>query len=143
MLLIVDALPEIDMYEIKCGELWGGIRGTDVAAITSGVEASLFSSACGGGKGGDIYYLSACASDLLTRIAMADVVGHGKAVPDTSEWLYHSLRERMSGVEGNEVLSDLNALAVQHGHTAITTATIAAFHRERKHNVGNCYISLH
>jgi sigma-B regulation protein RsbU (phosphoserine phosphatase) len=118
------------MYEIKCGELWGGIHGTDVDAITSGVEANLFSSACDGGKGGDIYYFSVCAGDVLTRIAIADVVGHGKAVSDTSEWLYHSLRERMNIVDGNEVLSDLNSLAVERGYKAMTTAAVAAFHRE-------------
>ena len=84
------------MYEIKCGEVWGGIRGTDVDAITSGVEACLFSSACDGGKGGDIYYFSVCTGDLLTRIAIADVMGHGKPVSDTSEWLYNSLQERMN-----------------------------------------------
>jgi len=130
VLLIGNELSEIKMYEIKCGELWGGIHGTDVDAITSGVEANLFSSASDGGKGGDIYYFSVCAGDVLTRIAIADVVGHGKAVSDTSEWLYHSLQERMNIVEGNEVLSDLNWLAVEHGYTAMTTAAVVAFHRE-------------
>ncbi len=118
------------MYEIKCGEVWGGIRGTDIHAVTSGVEAALFSSACDGGKGGDIYYFSVCSSDLLTRIAIADVMGHGKAVSDTSEWLFNSLRDRMNTTDGNDVLSDLNRLAVEHGRKAMTTAAVAAFYRE-------------
>ena len=115
------------MYTINCGEIWGGIRGTDIDAITSGVEASLFSSASDGGKGGDIYYFSVCASNLLTRIAIADVMGHGKLVSDTSEWLYSSLRDKMNIPENSEVLSDLNTLAVKHGYKAMTTAAVAAF----------------
>jgi sigma-B regulation protein RsbU (phosphoserine phosphatase) len=118
------------MYEIKCGEVWGGVRGTDVDAITSGIEACLFCSVCDGGKGGDIYYFSVCENDLLTRIAIADVMGHGKAVSDTSEWLYNSLRDRMNTLDGNEVLSDLNRLAVQHGYKALTTAAVATVSRE-------------
>ena len=118
------------MHKINCGELWGGIHGTDVNATTSSIEAYLFSSACDGGKGGDIYYFSVCGDDLLTRIALADVVGHGNEVSDTSQWLYHSLKERMNMVEGNEVLSDMNTLAAEHGYKAMTTAVVAAFHRE-------------
>lgn len=118
------------MYEINCGEIWGGIRGTDIDAITSGVEASIFSSASDGGKGGDIYYFSVCASDLLTRIAIADVMGHGIQVSETSEWLYYSLRDKMNIPKDSEVLSDLNTLAVKHGYKAMTTAAVAAFNRQ-------------
>ena len=120
------------MYEINCGEIWGGIRGTDIDAITSGVEASIFSSASDGGKGGDIYYFSVCASDLLTRIAIADVMGHGIQVSETSEWLYYSLRDKMNIPKDSEVLSDLNTLAVKHGYKAMTTAAVAAFNRQTK-----------
>lgn len=118
------------MHEIKCGEVWGGVHGTDVDVHTCGVEASLFSSPCDGGKGGDIYYFSVCDGDLLTKIAIADVTGHGQAVSDTSEWLYNSLRDRMNNADCNIILSDLNALAVEYGYKAITTAAIAAFHRK-------------
>ncbi len=118
------------MYEINCGEIWGGIYGADIDVITSGIEASLYSSACDGRKGGDIYYFSVCEEGLLTRIAIADVTGHGEAVSDTSEWLYNSLSERMNFVESNEILSDLNTLAVDRGYEAITTAVIAAVYRK-------------
>jgi hypothetical protein len=30
-------------------------------------------------------YFSVCSSDLLTRIAVADVMGHGEAVSNTSQ----------------------------------------------------------
>ena len=125
------------VHEIKCSEIWGGIRGDQLEAVTSGVRASLFSRACDGGKGGDIYYFSVCGSDLLTRMAIADVVGHGKLVSDTSQWLYESLELHMNSGDGTEVLADLNRRAVEYGYKAITTAVVAAFYRSDR----NLYFS--
>ena len=90
--------------------------------------ASLYSSACEGGKGGDIYYLSVCEKDHLTRIAVADVVGHGSSVSEVSEWLYHTLEERMNDTAGDGVLADLNRLASARGMEAMTTAAVVGFY---------------
>lgn len=116
------------MYEVRCSEIWGGIRGNDLEVATSGLRASLFSAACDGGKGGDLYYFSVCGSDLLSRIAIADVMGHGAAVSNTSQWLYDSLEARMNSAEGNEVLADLNRLACEYGYRAMTTGLVAAYY---------------
>ena len=117
------------MHSINCGEIWGGIYGRDLDVCTSGIEASLFSSACMSGKGGDIYYISVCGSDLLTKIAIADVTGHGQEVSETSQCLYDSLKNRMNEMESNLVLCDMNNVAVEYGFNAITTAAIATFSR--------------
>ncbi len=116
-------------HRIRCSEIWGGNRGDELSVETSGVRASLFSRACDGGKGGDIYYLSVCGNDLLTRIAIADVVGHGEAVAEISQWLYDALERRMNTLDGNEVLADLNRLSVDKGFDSMSTATTAAFYR--------------
>ena len=112
------------MYRIKCSEVWGGNRANDTEVCTASVKASLFSRGADGGKGGDIYYFSVCAHEMITRIAIADVVGHGKAVSDTSQWLYDSLVSRMNRPEGDVVLGDVNTLAKAHGYDAITTAEV-------------------
>jgi sigma-B regulation protein RsbU (phosphoserine phosphatase) len=115
------------MYELSCSEVWGGIQNEDVDACSSAMTTSLYSNACSGGKGGDIYYVSVCQGDVLTRVALADVVGHGEKVSRISQWLYDSLRERMNGGDGNEILADLNRLACEHGFRAITTAAVVSF----------------
>jgi sigma-B regulation protein RsbU (phosphoserine phosphatase) len=97
--------------------------------VSSGaLRASLYSSAADGGKGGDIYFLSVCGSDALTRVALADVVGHGRTVADVSQWLYESLEARMGSLDGNRILSDLNQLTVDRGVSALTTGTVASFY---------------
>lgn len=116
------------MHEIRCSEIWGGIRNADLDVCTSGLTASLFSSAADGGKGGDIYYFSVCGSDMLTRIAVADVQGHGEAVSDVSKMMYAALEERMNSIEGYDVLTELNRAAGQHGYRGMTTAAVIAFY---------------
>jgi sigma-B regulation protein RsbU (phosphoserine phosphatase) len=116
------------MRRIRCSEIWGGIRNLSDDVQTSGVTASLYSGACDGGKGGDIYYFSVCDSDMLTRIALADVVGHGEAAAATSEWLYDALARHMNDLEGDQILGELNLLACEQGFRAMTTGAVAAFY---------------
>jgi sigma-B regulation protein RsbU (phosphoserine phosphatase) len=114
-------------YRIRCSEIWGGVRTVDTDVCTLALSASLYSSACGGDKGGDIYYFSVCSIDLLTRIAIADVRGHGEQVSQLSGWLFHSLEERMNSLEGNGVLTGLNRMVNTHGFDALTTAVLASY----------------
>ncbi len=114
---------------IQHDEVWGGIRSDDLQASTDRVVASLYSRACQGGKGGDLYYFSVSASDVITRIALADVSGHGPAVSDMSQWIYDSLAARMDSAEGSEVLADLNRLAADRGYKALTTAVVVTLDR--------------
>jgi sigma-B regulation protein RsbU (phosphoserine phosphatase) len=117
------------MYRIGCSEVWGGIKNEDLDACSAVMTISLYSSACDGGRGGDIYYLSVCQGDMLTRVALADVVGHGEKVADVSQWLYSSLRDRMNGGAGSDILADLNRLVVARGIDALTTAAVVSLHR--------------
>ena len=118
------------MHQIKCSEIWGGNRASDTDVCTSAVTASLFSVGAEGGKGGDIYYFSVCGSDVLTRIAIADVVGHGQAVSETSQWLYDSIAAHMNSHDGDAVLEDVNKLAKDRGFGAITTAEVITFNKQ-------------
>lgn len=119
------------IHKIQCGEIWGGNQGSELMVETSGIRGCLYSRACDGGKGGDIYYFSVCKSDLLTRIAIVDVVGHGQEVSETSRWLYDSLRDQMDLMDGSGVLDKLNLLTYNRGDEATSTATVATFYRSQ------------
>lgn len=115
------------MYEMARGEIWGGFRDEDEDLCTSGITASLFSRSADGGRGGDIYYLSVCGEDRLTRLAIADVVGHGAPVSRVSEWMYGALESRVNQLEGPAMLDELNQLAVERGIRSMATAALASF----------------
>ena len=119
-------------YQIHCAEIWGGAAVKEDEVTTPGVHAAIHSSASGDAKGGDLYYFSVCAYDTLTRIAIADVRGHGEAVSHLSEWLYQALEARMNDADGAGVLADLNGIVRKRGFEAITTAVVVTFHRDKQ-----------
>jgi len=118
------------VYRVRCGEIWGGIRDADLELRTGNVSASLYSAASGGDTGGDIYYVSVCDRDKLTRMAVADVRGHGQGVSLLSRGLYEALADNMNSLQGSDVLSALNKLAVAQGIEAMATAAVVAFHMD-------------
>jgi len=112
---------------LVCSGIWGGIRDADQNVNTDGLAASVFSSSCDGGKGGDIYYIGACKGCKLTRMAVADVVGHGQAVSDVSEYMYDSLKAHICDPDSRKILSELNQVASKQGLNAMTTAAVVAY----------------
>ncbi len=114
---------------LKCGSVWGGTRDLDEEVQSGGVTASVFSESFEGGRGGDIYWFSTCGDDLLTRIAVADVCGHGHTVNQVAEWMYRRLVDHMNQPDGAEILRELNVQAVEYGLQAMTTATILSWYR--------------
>src|SRR5271155_5020809 len=100
-------------YRIPCATIWGGIEPVNLDVCTKGVTASLHSTASGGERGGDIYYMSGCSMDLLTRMVVADVRGHGG-------------QDKMNSLDGAGVLSDLNRMIHGRGFSAITTAAVVS-----------------
>jgi serine phosphatase RsbU (regulator of sigma subunit) len=81
---------------LECKELWGGIRSRDSEVSAGNVIGSIYSTACcEGGQGGDIYYFGVCKDGIITRLAIADVTGHGEAVSEISQYVYDTLKEHI------------------------------------------------
>jgi serine phosphatase RsbU (regulator of sigma subunit) len=80
---------------LECKGIWGGIRNRDIEVSAGKVIGSIYSAACEGGQGGDIYYFGVCRGDIITRLAIADVTGHGEAVSEISRYVYDSLKAHM------------------------------------------------
>jgi phosphoserine phosphatase RsbU/P len=116
-------------YQLHCSEIWGGNENLDCDVCTSGMTASLYSSACDGSQGGDIYYFTVCSSDSLTRVILADLRGHGEQVSQLSAWIYNALRENMETLDGAAILQSLNRTLFERGFQAITTAAIVSFYK--------------
>lgn len=112
------------MHRIACGEVWGGIKDADLSACTASLHVDLYSAACRGGRGGDIYYMTVCDSDMLTRIVVADVVGHGDTVSTVSDWVYRSLRANMGQPNGARLLEGWNRRLGEHTMASLTTAAM-------------------
>src|SRR5262249_24421877 len=117
---------------IKCAEIWGGILAIDTELTTAGLPASIFSTAHDGDRGGDMYYVSVCKWDYLTRLAIADLRGHGGQASRLSAWVYDAMQKRMNTTSGYKVLSDLNGEVKSRGFDSITTAAVVGYHNTKR-----------
>jgi len=118
--------------ELGCSEIWGGVRDQEVDLCSRALVTSLWSHAAGGGRGGDVYYLSVCGADSLTRLALVDVVGHGRAVTDVAQSLYEALRARLDDSAGETVLADLNRSAAARGIRSLASAMVVGLVRDSR-----------
>jgi sigma-B regulation protein RsbU (phosphoserine phosphatase) len=125
------------MHHLSCGEIWGGIRNCDEDLVSAGLTVSLYSFASYGGKGGDVYYLSLCDHNLLTRMVVADVVGHGETVSEISTYIYDAIKTHINNIACKDLLSELNRTALEKGLDALTTMVVAAFYKSD----GNLYFA--
>ena len=117
------------MHKLQCAEIWGGIEKENADVKSPNIVASLFASSGSGTKGGDIYYLTLCNSSYISRMAIADIAGHGEDVSEISLSLYNALRKHVDSLNGSNILAELNQEAMSKGIKAITTAAIATYYR--------------
>lgn len=127
---------------LKCAEVWGGIEAIDACTRTGGITACLYSHASDGGKGGDIYFFSTCKGDMLSRVTIADVVGHGEKVSEVSQWLYDSMYQYHNSLDSAGMLQGLNRTVYHKGLDALTTAAVFTYYKSDQ-NLNFSYAGHH
>lgn len=61
--------------------------------------------------GGDVHYLSNCPECIVSRIALADVSGHGDQVAAFADALRHLMIKHLSALDQEALMRDLNRVA--------------------------------
>ncbi|MDL5051018.1 PP2C family protein-serine/threonine phosphatase [Oscillatoria amoena NRMC-F 0135] len=120
----------VNVKEIRCAEIWGGSSAAQEDLSTRGLTAALYSRSSDGAKGGDIYYFSVCSIDILTRVVIADLRGHGEAVSHLSHWLYEQMLLKMDTLNGAAILEELNNVVCEKGFQAMTTAVVVSYNQQ-------------
>jgi phosphoserine phosphatase RsbU/P len=82
--------------------------------------------------GGDVHYVSVCPSCIVSRIALADVSGHGRAVVTLSAKLRELMQKYLAALEQTSLMRDLNEAAmVELDGVHYATMVAVGFHRRR------------
>ncbi|MBI5762539.1 MAG: serine/threonine-protein phosphatase [Planctomycetes bacterium] len=123
-----ETLPPASPLKLVCSELWGGNRPVHRRVELPGLRGVLYSQPCGGGRGGDVHYLSVCGSGVFSRLCLADVAGHGETVAAISGELHRHMRRAMNSLDQRKVLRDLNANLEALGLHAMTTAAAVTYY---------------
>jgi len=66
-------------HALQCMEIIGGNRAIRQTVDAPGLKIWIDSRPLGSG-GGDVHYVSTCGAGYVTRLALADISGHGESV---------------------------------------------------------------
>jgi phosphoserine phosphatase RsbU/P len=94
---------------LACAETWADNKRTTSLVELPGLTAWVHSVPVGPGHaGGDVHYVSVCPGCIVSRIALADVSGHGQAVAVFGEKLRELMERHLRTLEQTELMRDLN-----------------------------------
>lgn len=132
-------------HAMSCMEIWGGNRATSKTVTLPGLNAWVYSRPYQQAEsGGDVYYVSNCATGRITRLLLADVSGHGSAVASTANSLRLLMRRYVNHFQQVKFVSAMNdefvALNKSGGFaTAVVATYLAQTRRLKFSNAGHPY----
>jgi len=103
------ALAAASEHTMSCMEVWGGNTAVDNGVVMPGLDVWVFGRPYAGEhSGGDVHYVSSCASGRITRLLVADVSGHGIQVNDVALRLRSLMRRFVNTIKQGRFVADLN-----------------------------------
>lgn len=94
---------------MQCMEVWGGSQLTSSGVGLGGLDVWVYSKPFGQAqRGGDVYYVSSCATGRISRLLLADVSGHGQSVASTAADLRTLMRRFVNRLDQKEFVRLLN-----------------------------------
>ncbi len=102
-------VPDDTTKLFTCMEVWGGNQRTDSGVIMPGLDAWVYSEPWqNDAAGGDVHYLSSCASGQVVRMLVADVAGHGNSVAKLAADLRLMMRRYVNDHDQRRFVCALN-----------------------------------
>jgi phosphoserine phosphatase RsbU/P len=132
--------PELAPPVMACMEVWGGNQATERSFSMLGLETWIYSlpyqQAAGGG---DVYFISSCATGRITRLLIADISGHGASVAETGDRLRMLMRRHVNHIEQRQFLAEMNREfgEVRHSGGFATAVAASFFSPDRRITVTN------
>ncbi|MEW4530520.1 MAG: PP2C family protein-serine/threonine phosphatase [Maioricimonas sp. JB045] len=122
-----------DPRRMRCMEVWGGNRATNSNFEMPGLELRVFCRPhAGADRGGDVYYVSSCASGRISRMLVADVSGHGESVGELGIGLRDLMRRSINVIDQSQFVETLNESYAAWTETHFATAVVMTFFSPRR-----------
>ena len=117
-------------HALVCTEVWGGNRKVIRTVKMPSLIAWVASVPLNEGKGGgDLHYMSVCDYDLISRVALADVSGHGSEVDGVTQTLRKLMHKNINAWDQSDFMRGVNETFGQSGDHKYATAIVLSFHR--------------
>jgi hypothetical protein len=120
---------------MQCMEVWGGNQPVASAVEMAGLEAWVFSKPFGNaGGGGDVYYVSSCATGRITRLLLADVAGHGAGAGDLAIVLRRLMRQFVNHLDQTRFVRLMNSHFTELSEAGVfATAVVTTYFATNNH----------
>lgn len=114
---------------MHCMEVWGGNSPVDRGFEVPGLEVWVYSRPHERADfGGDVYYVSSCASGRITRLLLADVSGHGESVARIATGLRDLMRRNVNLINQTRFVREMNRQFSEQPDAGIfATALVCTF----------------
>ncbi|MCA9299057.1 MAG: serine/threonine-protein phosphatase, partial [Phycisphaerales bacterium] len=114
---------------LTCMEVWGGNQAADAGVSMPGLDVWVYARPhAGDEEGGDIHYVSSCATGRITRLLLADVSGHGQSAASFAVVLRDLMRRFVNYPDQKKVVRSLNrAFADQVEDGRFATAVVVSY----------------
>ncbi|MBK8269548.1 MAG: serine/threonine-protein phosphatase [Planctomycetes bacterium] len=98
-----------ESHTMQCMEVWGGNQPVDCGVVMAGLDAWVYSRPYGNAAaGGDVHYVSSCATGRITRLLLADVSGHGDTVSAAAVNLRNLMRKFINFIDQTRFVRNMN-----------------------------------
>lgn len=114
---------------LQCMEVWGGNQAIDNGVIMPGLDAWVYARPYQQqAAGGDIHYVSSCATGRIIRLLVADVSGHGAEVAEVAVSLRTLMRRFVNYADQTRLVRGLNEEFTRLSElNRFATAVVATF----------------
>ena len=120
-------------HALQCMEIIGGNRAVRQTVDAPGLKIWIDSRPLGSG-GGDVHYVSTCGAGYVTRLALADIAGHGESVDRLAIALRKLMRKHINTLDQTRFARSLNReLAALDQSGRFATAVLATYFAPTKH----------
>jgi len=94
---------------MACMEIWGGNEAIDTSIQLPGLDAWVYAKPYKlSALGGDVRYVSTCATGRITRLLLADVSGHGDEVAGVARLLRDLMRQYVNFLDHTKFVRMMN-----------------------------------
>lgn len=119
-----------DNHRLACFELWGGNGNTNHSVELPGLDGWVYSTPLESERaGGDVHYLSVCSKGMVSRVAVADVAGHGSHASSVADSLRKVFQRHTNNWDQSALMQELNeAFARESREGLFATAVVLGFY---------------
>lgn len=114
---------------MSCMEIWGGNSAIDTSIQMPGLDAWVYAKPYKRSTfGGDVHYVSTCATGRITRLLLADVSGHGDEVDELAKLLRDLMRQFVNYLDQSRFVRMMNVKFTELSASNIfATALVTTF----------------